>query len=170
MVAAAALPVTALVAAAPAAAQSDQWPYREPVVKYAGDAKFKGDQATVKAVYRCYGGNQGTHVWVSLKQSKKIAEMPLSELMTAEGTSAIADAWYDTNGTDPQKVYVVCNGEWQKQTFLLTAAKGQLKKGKGVFLQFCLYDSTFKPEVDPNKGFTFDYSKVKVKEVGHLKS
>ena len=42
------------------------------------------------------------------------------QLKKSEGTSRDAEAWYDTNPTDMQEVYIVCNGHWQVQTFKLT--------------------------------------------------
>jgi hypothetical protein len=106
--AALALPAAALVAPMPATAAAPA--YHPAPIKWVGEARYKGNHATVKAKYRCYGGNQNTHIWVSLKQGPKIAAQSIGELKKSEGTSKDAKAWYDTNPTDPQEVYIVCNG------------------------------------------------------------
>jgi hypothetical protein len=173
-VAALALPAAALVA--PTAAQAAEAPYKDPVVKSIGGVRYKGNRATVRAAYKCYGGNQGTHIWVSLKQGPKIAAMTIAELNMSHGTSEIANAWYDTNLTDLQEVYVVCNGHTQHQTFKLTRhpdkAKLTGKDKRKTFLQFCLFDS----HSDPNNqnpqpddpGFAFKYKFVNVKHAKRL--
>jgi hypothetical protein len=159
-VASLALPLTALAAPAADASSARGYPYKAPVVKWAGHARTLGDHALVGARYRCFGGNVGTHVWVSLKQGPKITRMSLKQLKKAEGTSAISKSWYDTNKTDPQLVYVVCNGKWQHQTFRLKKEKGHLHRG-WAFLQFCLFDSHSDPTSQTStKGFAFRYSKV----------
>jgi hypothetical protein len=141
------------------ATPAQAWPYKAPAVKWTGHVRFAGNHAFVHAVYRCYGGNQNTHIWVSVKQGPKISAMTLKQLNHAEGTSQIARAWYDTNTTDPQKVYVICDGTWQHQTFRLTKEKGQLHRGH-AYVQFCLFDSHADPNgQDLSKGFAFKYSK-----------
>ncbi len=141
--AALALPAAALVAPVPAAAATPA--YHHASIKWVGQARYKGNHATVKAKYRCYGGNANTHIWVSLKQGPKIASQTIGELKKSEGTSKDAKAWYDTNPTAPQEVYIICNGHWQVQTFKLTRhpdkAKLTGRDHKKTFLQFCLFDS-----------------------------
>lgn len=141
------------------ATPAQAWPYQNPVVKWAGHARFAGGHAWVRAVYRCYGGNQNTHIWVSLKQGPKISAMTLKQLNKAEGTSQLARSWYDTNKTDPQKVYIICDGTWQHQTFKLTREKGTLHRGH-AYLQFCLFDShAGPPGPGVTKGFAAKYAK-----------
>ena len=162
LIAAAVLPVTALVAAPAQAAPKS--PYRDPQIAYVNHARIKGDHVNVRAKYRCWGGNNGTHVWVSLKQGPKINALSAKKLANMEGTSALAKAWYDTNNTDPQKVFIVCNGNWQKQLFRLTKQKGTIKKGR-AFLQFCLFDSHSDPTgQDLSKGFAYEYKKITIKK------
>jgi hypothetical protein len=140
-------------------APAQAWPYKAPVVKSTGHVRFTHSHAFVRATYRCYGGNQNTHVWVSVKQGPKITAMSLKQLKKAEGTSRIARSWYDTNTTDPQRVYVVCDGTWQHQTFRLSREKGRLHHGR-AFVQFCLFDSHADPTgQDLSKGFAFKYTK-----------
>src|SRR4051794_7049485 len=141
--AALALPAAALVA--PMQASAATLAYHNASVKWVGQARYKGNQATVKAKYRCYGGNQNTHIWVSLKQGPKIAAQSIAQLKKSEGTSKDAKAWYDTNPTKPEEVYIICNGHWQVQTFKLIRhsdkAKLTAKDRERTFLQFCLFDS-----------------------------
>jgi hypothetical protein len=90
--AAVALPVA--LAAAPAQAQESAQPstYHNPQVAWVRDAHARGGTASVLAKYRCWGGNQNTHLWVSLKQGGGITGKTAQELSQMEGTSAIAAA------------------------------------------------------------------------------
>jgi bifunctional N-acetylglucosamine-1-phosphate-uridyltransferase/glucosamine-1-phosphate-acetyltransferase GlmU-like protein len=167
--AALALPAAALVAPAQASAATSN--YHPASVKWVKQARVKGNHATVKAKYRCYGGNQNTHIWVSLKQGPKIANKTIAELETSQGTSRDAVAWYDTNPTDPQEVYIICNGHWQVQTFKLTRHMDKAKltgrdRGK-TFMQFCLFDSHVAagPEAEPS---AWVYKFINVKKVKKL--
>lgn len=148
--------------------------YHTPEVAWVHDVDAGPDSATLLAKYRCWGGNEGTHLWVSLKQGGGITGDPAA-LAQQEGTSALADAWYDSH---PEGV-VVCNAKWQVQEFTVnrelanpenTAHPGDwnsLKKGH-AFLQFCLFDSTGDPAgMDLSKGFGYLYKYVGVHTQHH---
>jgi len=157
---AAALPV--LFSAAPAHAA--QAAYANPEVEWVHNVKATADSATLFAKYRCWGGDEGTHLWVSLKQGGGISG-PADELAAQEGTSGIAASWYDSH---PESV--VCNGTWQIQEFTAYREMGipgyhpeaweSLVAGP-AFLQFCLFDST--ATEDLSRGFGYLYSYVPVK-------
>lgn len=160
---AAALTVPLLGVAAPADA-TNRPTYRAPQVAWVSDAKVSGDRASVLARYRCYGGNEGTHLWVSLKQGGGITGKTAEELSQMEGTSALARAWYDTNVVDPATVTLTCNGRWQVQRYTVARhpEKDRLSRGT-AFLQFCLFDSTADPTgADLSYGFAYEYKTVKV--------
>jgi hypothetical protein len=142
--------------------------YHLPEVAWVHDVDAGPNSATLHAKYRCWGGNVGTHLWVSLKQGGGIKGDP-NALAQQEGTSAMANAWYDSHPTR-----VICNGTWQLQKFTVNrelanpqnpshpAAWKPLKNGP-AFLQFCLFDSTADPTgADPNKGFGYLYEYVPV--------
>jgi hypothetical protein len=148
--------------------------YHAPEVAWVHHVDAGPDSATLLAKYRCWGGNEGTHLWVSLKQGGGIKGDP-NALAQQEGTSTLADAWYDSH---PEGV-VVCNAKWQVQEFTVnrelanpknTAHPGDwnsLKKGH-AFLQFCLFDSTGNPMgADPTKGFGYLYQYVGVHTQHH---
>jgi hypothetical protein len=148
------------------AAQSD---YSNPQVEWVHNVKATTDSATLLAKYRCWGGNEGTHLWVSLKQGGGITGQPADELAQQEGTSGIAASWYDSH---PEGV--VCDGRWQIQQFTIYREPGipgyhpadwePLVAGP-AFLQFCLFDSTAEagPDADLSHGFGYLYSYVPVK-------
>jgi hypothetical protein len=166
--AAVALPMALTALPAQAHDQGSAPAYREPEVAWVHQAKAKGDRATVLAKYRCWGGNEGTHVWVSLKQGGKINDYTAQELSEMEGTSALARAWYDTNPpqADQSTVYLICNGRWQVQKYTLgrVEGKGRLHRGR-AFLQFCLFDS--KATEDLSHGFAYEYKFIKVSKKHH---
>jgi len=163
---AAALAAPLALVAAPADA-THRPTYRPPQVAWVSDAKVSGDTASVVAKYRCYGGNEGTHLWVSLKQGDEIAARTDEELSQMEGTSQLARAWYDTNVIDPTKVTLNCNGRWQVQRYTVGREKGQLYRGT-AFMQFCLFDSTADPTgEDLSYGFAYEYRTVKVRTRHH---
>lgn len=158
-----ALTATSLVVASPVAQAADE--YQLPKVRSAKVVYAHGNQAVVKGVYRCSGGDEGSHVWASIKQGPKISAMTLKELTNTEGTSALARAWYDTNpGGPPQGLTATCDGTWQDQLFILNREpdKGRLHDGR-VFLQFCLLDNTVDPDSQEEQpGLTFKYSKPRI--------
>ena len=141
--------------------------YHAPEVEWVHNVKADADSATLKAKYRCWGGNDGVHLWVSLKQGGGITGKTAEELAATEGTSAGAASWYDSH---PQGV--VCDGRWQIQEFTVDRELGiegyhpepwaPLESGP-AFLQFCLLDSTADPEGDPDQGFGYLYTFVPVK-------
>jgi hypothetical protein len=137
--------------------------YHHPKVAFAGHARaLPGGRAQVLAVYRCWGGNQGTHLWVSLKQGGEINDHTANELSQMEGTSELARAWYDTNPVAPRKVRINCNGRWHVHQYVVKREKGRLRAGR-AFLQFCLFDSHSDPTgQDLSKGFAYKYSFVYV--------
>jgi hypothetical protein len=131
-------------------------------VAWVKQVQATGDQATVLAKYRCYGGDEGTHLWVSLKQGGDIDKYSAKKLANMEGTSALARSWYDTNVVDPSTVTLTCDGTWQVQRYTLGREKGTLVKGR-AFLQFCLFDSTADPTgQDLSYGFAYKYKFVHV--------
>ena len=149
------LPVAAL--AGPSAANDD---YQEPEVKWARQVYVHGDVALVTAKYRCFGGNEGTHLWVSLKQGRKIRALSAEELSQMEGTSRLARAWYDTNATVKEvgAASIDCDGTYHTQSYVLGSQKADLRSGRYAFLQFCLFDSTSDPEgMDLSHGFAYKY-------------
>lgn len=94
-------------------------------------------EATVLAKYRCFGGEEGTHLWVSVKQD--------GEDLEGEGSSARARAWYDTNykwAEDPAGQTVDCDGRWHATRFTvkLVEGKGLLERGS-AWVQFCAFDN-----------------------------
>lgn len=132
--------------------------YHHPRVAFVGHARvLPGGRAQVLAVYRCWGGNRGTHLWVSLKQGGKINHHTAGELSRMEGTSRLARAWYDTNPVAPRKVRINCDGTWHVHRYLLKREKGNLRAGR-AFMQFCLFDSHSDPTgQDLSKGFAYEY-------------
>jgi opacity protein-like surface antigen len=162
---AAALAAPLVLVAAPA--EATQRPtYRAPEVAWVSDATVHGDRASLVAKYRCYGGNEGTHLWVSLKQGGGITGKTDEELSQLEGTSQLARAWYDTNVVDPTTVTLTCNGRWQVQRYTVGREKDQLRRGT-AFMQFCLFDSTADPAgEDLSYGFAYEYRTVRVR-TGH---
>ena len=151
---------------AEARAGSSAAPYHDPQVLWAGKVHAKRGTATVWAIYRCWGGNENTHLWVSLKQGGGIRGKTAEELAQMEGTSAIARAWYDTNVVDPSLVTINCNGKWQVHEYTVKREKGTLRRGSS-FLQFCLFDSHADPTgEDLSVGFAYKYKLTKVRK-GH---
>ncbi|HET7682676.1 MAG TPA: hypothetical protein VFK34_03295 [Marmoricola sp.] len=94
------------------------------------------DEATVLAKYRCYGGEEGTHLWVSVKQGDNLE---------AEGSSQWATSWYDTNyqwAENPAGQTIDCDGRWHATRFTVKRVEGwgELERGS-AWVQFCVYDS-----------------------------
>jgi hypothetical protein len=155
-------PTVAATAATPATAAD----YQNPEVAWVYKAHIRQNpaKAAVLAKYRCWGGDAGTHLWVSLKQGPKISAMTAEELVNAQGTSALARNYYDSHpGEDPGTTGIHCNGEWQVQRFSVNRQKGQMRVGK-AWLQFCLFDSTAEsgPDADPSQGFAYSYKFIRV--------
>jgi hypothetical protein len=163
VIAAAAAAVAGMLVGSPA--QAKQVDYANPQVAWVHNVKASGDHATLIAKYRCWGGNEGTHLWVSLKQGGGITGQTAEQLANEEGTSAIAASWYDSH---PEGV--VCNGSWQIQHFTVDREMGipgfhpdpwdELGAGS-AFMQFCLFDS--RATDDLTQGFGYLYTLVPVK-------
>jgi hypothetical protein len=124
--------------APPGAAQAEELP--APEVAWTQDNVVVGAdraEATVLAKYRCHGGEEGTHLWVSVKQD--------GENLEGEGSSARARAWYDTNyqyAENPAGQTIACDGRWHATRFTvkLVDGKGLLEPGS-AWVQFCAFDN-----------------------------
>jgi hypothetical protein len=107
-----------------------------------------GSSAYINGKYKCDGGREGTHLWVSVKQGAGV---------DPEHTgSEYADAWYDTNWNNDESeagLTVDCDGHWHVSRVELRQQFGELHDGI-AFIQFCLFDSSGSEET----GFAFDYS------------
>ena len=143
----AAASATALLALGMPAATAD-----EPQVAWTGmniNVSPDGSAAYINGKYKCDGGEEGSHLWVSVKQGENI---------DADHTSSSdADAWYDTNWnfseSNPAGLTVDCDGHWHVARYELRQVFGDLQDGI-AFVQFCLFDSSGSEE----SGFKFDYS------------
>lgn len=129
--------------------------YADPQVAWTGmniNVAPDGSAAYIDGKYRCYGGEAGTHLWVSVKQGPNLDDEHTS--------SGDADAWYDTNWmfseSDPDGLNVDCDGHWHVTRYTLKPEFGELHDGI-AYVQFCLFDSTGNEENFPT-GFAFDYS------------
>ena len=125
----AALPATADVLPAPEVS----W-VNENVIVTGAD----GTQAQLLAKYRCYGGEEGTHLWASVKQG--------GDDLEGEGSSARATSWYDTNyqyANDPAGQTINCDGHWHATRFTVKLVEGWEELASGpAWVQFCVFDST----------------------------
>jgi hypothetical protein len=94
-------------------------------------------EATVLGKYRCSGGEEGTHLWVSVKQGPGI--------YPGHTSSGYADAWYDTNYNytedNPAGLTVTCDGKWHAERVTVRQVFGQLTRG-AAYVQWCMFDST----------------------------
>jgi hypothetical protein len=140
-------------ASAPASAST----YQPPQVAWVSDVLVgpHAGQAYVLGLYRCFGGREGTHLWVSVKQGPGVK-------LPDHTSSADAASWYDTNwnfATEPAGLTANCNGHWQLSPIVLKPEQGPwgpLKTGTG-YVQFCLFDSTAPPGDTPSQGFAYNY-------------
>jgi hypothetical protein len=128
---------TALVPASTAVAEAE---LPAPEVAFVNDnvvVSADRTQATVLAKYRCFGGEEGTHLWVSIKQD--------GEDLEGEGSSARARAWYDTNyqwAEDPAGQTIPCDGSWHATRFTVKQVEGKGLLGRGsAWVQFCAFDN-----------------------------
>jgi hypothetical protein len=111
-----------------------------PEVSFVGDnvvVSADRTQASVLAKFRCFGGEEGTHLWVGVKQDGADLEGP--------GSSARARAYYDTNymwAEDPAGLTIDCDGQWHstRYTVKLVEDKGLLGRG-AAWVQFCAFDN-----------------------------
>jgi hypothetical protein len=96
-----------------------------------------GAEADVLAKYRCFGGEEGTHLWVSVKQDG--VDLP------GEGSSARARAWYDTNyqyAEDPAGQTIACDGRWHATLFTVKQVEGkEALARRTAWVQFCAFDN-----------------------------
>ena len=140
------------VLAAPPPAYADPqvaWTGANIIVSPHGSAYLQGK-------YKCYGGEEGTHLWVSVKQGPRLSEPD-------QTGSSYADAWYDTNWNFENSeagLTVDCDGHWHVTRYELKQVFGELHDGP-AFVQFCLFDST--SSENSEEGFIFDYSWKPVK-------
>lgn len=94
-------------------------------------------EASVLARFRCFGGEEGTHLWVSVKQG--------GEDLEGEGSGGRSRAWYDTNfrwAEDPAGQTLDCDGHWHATRFTVKRVdgKGLLERGS-AYVQFCAFDN-----------------------------
>ena len=154
------------ITAAPVAAARPTSDYQNPVVDWVQPtviARADGT-ATVHAQYTCYGGNEGTHVYIGVKQG------PLVNA-TDHTSSQYADTFFSTNwNSDGPGLTLTCDGKQHTQGFVVQpdpywagAAGAPLLSSGQAFVQFCIFDSHNTGENDPT-GFAFDYSMRKVVE------
>ena len=152
------------ITAAPVAAARPTSDYQNPVVDWVQPtviARADGS-AKVHAQYTCYGGNEGTHVYIGVKQG------PLVNA-TDHTSSHYAETFYSTNwSSDSGSNALHCDGRKHNQTFIVKpdpywagAAGAPLLTSGTAFVQFCIFDSHNTGETDPT-GFAFDYSMRKV--------
>jgi hypothetical protein len=96
-----------------------------------------GAEADVLAKYRCFGGEEGTHLWVSVKQD--------GVGLPGEGSSARARAWYDTNyqyAEDPAGQTIACDGRWHATLFTVKQVEGKEPLARRTaWVQFCAFDN-----------------------------
>jgi hypothetical protein len=115
-----------------------------------------GGFALVQARYTCYGGDEGTHLFIAVKQGPDVSPENAS-------ASPTTTAFYSTNyNSDGPGLSLHCDGATHTQTFRLkndpywwnTAAAPRLTSGPAL-VQFCLFDST--SSEGSESGFTLDY-------------
>lgn len=113
-----------------------------------------GEEATLLAKYRCYGGETGTHLWASVKQG--------GEDLEGEHSSARATSWYDTNyqydnGNNPAGQTIDCDGHWHATRFTVKLVEGWQPLTDGTaWVQFCVFDSSATEDNFPT-GFAYSY-------------
>jgi hypothetical protein len=108
--------------------------------------------AQITGKYRCVGGREGTHLWVSAKQGPRI------DPDAGNTGSSYADAWYDTNynfENDPAGLTVDCDGKWHVSRITVKPVFGTLARGP-VWMQWCLFDNTSTEDNFP-QGFVQEY-------------
>lgn len=128
--------------------------YADPQVAWTGttiNVAPDGSAAFVTGKYKCFGGSEGTHLWVSVKQGPNLSEPD-------QTGSSYADAWYDTNWNFENSeagLTVDCDGHWHVTRYTLKQVFGELHDGT-AFVQFCLFDNTSTEDNFP-QGFAQDY-------------
>jgi hypothetical protein len=138
LAAASAVAFTAALAPVSTAAAETELP--GPEVAFVGDNVVVSSdraEASVLAKFRCFGGEEGTHLWVGVKQD--------GEDLEGHASSARARAYYDTNyrwAEDPAGQTIDCDGAWHatRYTVKLVEGKGLLERGS-AWVQFCAFDN-----------------------------
>jgi hypothetical protein len=165
---AATLTAVGLVAAGVGTAQANKpaTSYQDPVVEWVSPvvhAIAADGSAVVHAKYQCSGGNEGTHLFIAVKQGPDVNA-------TDHTSSEFAKTFYSTNyNSDGPGLRLNCDGRDHNASFVLRPdpywanaenSPPPLHAGR-AFVQFCLFDST-SSEDNPEQGFAFDYSMRKV--------
>ena len=125
--------------------------YADPQVAWTGmniNVAPDGSAAYINGKYKCYGGEAGTHLWVSVKQGDGLD----FDHTSSEDPAVDLTAWYDTNWNFEQSesgLTVDCDGQWHVTRYELRQVFGELQDGPAL-VQFCLFDNS--------DGFQFDYS------------
>ena len=157
-----------LVAAANAPAVAKAKPaYAPPAVEWVSPvvhAIAGSGSAVVHAKYRCYGGNEGTHLYIGVKQGPEVDA-------TDHTSSQYAQTFYSSNwNADGPGLSLNCDGVSHNTSFVvkpdpyfaLGHPDAQALSTGQAFVQFCVFDSTAVGEADLSQGFAFDYSMRKV--------
>ena len=148
-----------MVLAVPATTTAKPKPYQDPQVAWVGKnvhVSPDGSKAFVIGKFKCFGGQTGTHLWVSVKQGPRLSEPDHTG-------SSYADAWYDTNWNFEQSeagLTVDCDGHWHVARITMKQVFGELHDGP-AYVQFCLFDNT-STETNFPQGFAQDYGFRKV--------
>ena len=122
------LAVAALIAltAAPVAAARPTSDYQNPVVDWVQPTVIAhaGGWATVHAQYTCFGGNEGTHVYIGVKQGPQVNA-------TDHTSSQYAETFYSTNwNSDSGSNALVCDGHKHNQRFTVKPDPVLLERGE----------------------------------------
>ena len=124
-----------------------------------------GGFALVRARYTCSGGDEGTHLYIAVKQGPDVSPENAS-------SSPTTTAYYSTNyNTDGPALSLHCDGATHTQTFRLTndpywwnSAAAPLLTSGPALVQFCLFDST--SAEGSESGFAFAYEMRNVRVLG----
>jgi hypothetical protein len=163
----AALTSAGLIAATATAAQAAKpaTSYQEPVVEWVAPVVHvlaDSGSAVVHAKYQCSGGDEGTHLFIGVKQGPEINA-------TDHTSSQYAQTFYSTNyNADAPGLSLICDGRDHNVSYVVRPdpfwahaadSPPPLHSGR-AFVQFCLFDSTATDDLA--HGFAFDYSMRKV--------
>jgi hypothetical protein len=148
-----------VMSAGAASAAKTSEAYSPPVVNWVSPvvhALASSDSAVVHARYTCSGGDEGTHLYIGVKQGPKVNA-------TTHTNSEFAETFYSTNwNADGPGLSLICDGVTHNAKFVLKPDAGwpgasdsppPLTSGR-AFVQVCVFDS--------RGGFIFDYSMKKV--------
>lgn len=163
----AALTSVGLIAATATAAEAAKpaRSYQPPVVEWVSPVVHvlaDSGSAVVHGKYQCSGGNEGTHLFIGVKQGPEVNA-------TDHTSSQYAQTFYSTNyNADGPGLSLICDGRDHNVSFVVKPdpfwahaddSPPPLTTGT-AFVQFCLFDST--ATEDLQRGFAFDYSMRKV--------